>query len=154
MRALTKATITASVSTGAAIQVILVVYRDPIIAAFTSDAAAITILHTVWPLLCWMQPINAAIFAFDGLYTATRSWRYIRNIMLVGVTAIFAPALAAAIWYPPCVSVACGLLAVWMAKASLNVWRLACACYRIYVQLWPTWRDVDATSRVKPTELL
>ena len=154
MRALTKAAVVASVSTGAAILIILAVYRDFIIAAFTSDAAATTILHTVWPLLCWMQPINATIFAFDGLYTATRSWRYVRNVMLVGVTVVFAPALAAAIWYPPCVSVACGLLAVWSAKASLNVWRLVCACYRIRAQLWPTWRAADAIAGVKPTQLL
>jgi len=46
--------------------------------------------------------------------------------MVLGFLVIFCPLLALGGWLSP------GLVAIWLAKAALNVWRLAGAAYLIY----------------------
>ena len=77
-------------------------------------------LREVWPLLVGMQPVNALVFVYDGLIYATHSFRYVRNLMLVGVGLVFAPLLATGF----AVTAGSGsLLWIWGAKAALNLWR-------------------------------
>ena len=58
-----------------------------------------------------------------------------RNALAVGTLGLFAPALVAARLLAPH-----SLLAIWGAKALLNVWRCATALLRIHGCLWGTWR--------------
>ncbi len=98
-----------------------------IIALFTSDAEATAVLQDkLWAILCLAQPINSAIFVYDGLLYATHSFAWVRNIMLSGFVLIFAPMLAITQWRVH------ALWSIWAAKGLMNVWRLLGALVRIH----------------------
>jgi len=54
-------------------------WRDPVIALFTGEPGAVAVLRgPVWALLCAMQPVNGAVFVYDGLLYATQSFAWVR----------------------------------------------------------------------------
>ena len=91
------------------------------------------LLSRVWPLLCGMQVVNAAVFVYDGLIYATKSFAYVRNVMLGGCLGVFAPLLATAFVEGHT------LLWIWAAKAVLNGWRLVWAVRLIHVVFRRQW---------------
>ncbi|KAL1504833.1 hypothetical protein AB1Y20_008604 [Prymnesium parvum] len=133
MRTLTRHLAALGVAGGVGLALLLAAGREAIIRAFTRDEASIALLAAAWPLLCAVTPVNAIVFVYDGLLYATQSFKFIRNALALGVGLIFAPALALV------VSVHHTLLAVWMAKVALNVWRCSTALFRIHGQLWKSW---------------
>ena len=146
MRWLTTVLCVLGLGTGVAAGVLLAVLRDPLITVFTRNTATIELLRgPLWVVLCVLQPINALVFVYDGLLYATRSFRYVRNALLIGALAIFAPALGAAV----CVHT---LLAIWIAKAALNVWRCVTALVRIHCMLKLHWTcNSSTTPTIAPT---
>ena len=115
--------------------------RDSIVGLFyapsSSDKATAAVraaLVAVWPLLCAMQVPNALVFVYDGLIYATQSFAFVRNVMLVGCLAIFAPALALGFHFGHT------LLWIWVAKSILNAWRCACAIWLIEIKFARRWR--------------
>ena len=99
-----------------------------VISLFTRDPATIAVLRTrLWLVLCVVQPINAAVFAYDGLIYAVQAFAYTRTVMLSGFCIVFAPLLALSQWQLR------ALYGVWAAKAAHNVWRLAGAALCIHV---------------------
>ena len=71
----------------------------------------------------------AGVFVNDGLLYANQSFRFVRNQMLVGAVLVFAPALVGGLLADQ------GLFGVWLAKALLNVWRLASGTWLILSDL-------------------
>ena len=98
-------------------------------AAAAERAEARAALNAVWPLLCSMQVLNAAVFVYDGLIYATHSFAYVRNLMLIGTLAIFAPSLACMFHYGHT------LLWLWVAKSLLNAWRCGAAVLLIHCRV-------------------
>lgn len=91
-----------------------------VISLFTRDPATIAVLRgRLWLVLCAVQPINAAVFVYDGLIYAVQAFAYTRTVMLAGFCIVFAPLLALSQWQLR------ALYGVWAAKAAHNVWRLA-----------------------------
>ena len=91
------------------------------------------LLSRVWPLLCCAQVVNSAVFVYDGLIYATKSFAYVRNLMLVGCLFVFAPLLAATFVETRT------LLWIWASKAVLNSWRLVWAVRLIHVKFRREW---------------
>ena len=98
-------------------------------AAAAERAEARAALNAVWPLLCSMQVLNAAVFVYDGLIYATQSFAYVRNLMLIGTLAIFAPSLACMFHFGHT------LLWLWVAKSLLNAWRCGAAVLLIHCRV-------------------
>lgn len=102
--------------------------EEHIIALFTSDLETkATLRGRLWFFLCLAQPINAAVFVYDGLMYATQSFACTRTVMLTGFVFAFAPLLALTEWRLH------ALWGVWGAKAAHNVWRLLGSVLRVHV---------------------
>merc|ERR1712070_1236401 len=97
MRALTLRLLALGVVTGVCAAVAMGSLRPQLAGLFTRDAHVKALLYTAWPLLCALQPINAAVFVYDGLLYATRSFGFVMKALAVGALGVFAPALAAAL---------------------------------------------------------
>lgn len=118
--------------------------RGWIINLFTSDSEAIAVLHDkLWAILCLAQPVNSAIFVYDGLLYATSSFAWARTIMLTGFVCTFAPVLAVTEWRVH------ALWSIWTAKGLMNVWRLLGALLRIHVSYERGVKQQHATAEVQ-----
>ena len=60
-------------------------FRDPILDLFNVEnkKATFVLLKSIWPILCAMQVINAAVFVLDGLIYAAHAFRFVRNLMII-----------------------------------------------------------------------
>jgi Na+-driven multidrug efflux pump len=116
------------VSAGMVFSAILVWGKTFIPTVFTADAAAREMLATsgVWTILVAAQPINAAVFVYDGFIYASHSFSYVRQVMIAGVGLVFLPTLYLA--NRPTATL-CG---IWTAKLALNAWRLVCLMARVH----------------------
>lgn len=66
------------VAVGGASGAALHAWRDGVIVLFTGEPRAVSILHgPVWGVVCAMQPINGAVFVYDGLLYATQSFAWV-----------------------------------------------------------------------------
>lgn len=59
--------------------------------------------------------------------------------MCLGFAAVFCPLLALEVWVAP------SLALIWLAKAALNVWRLAAAGHLIFVVYLPHFGDAPCS---------
>ena len=67
------------VAVGGASGAALHAWRDGVIVLFTGEPRAVAILHgPVWGVVCAAQPINGAVFVYDGLLYATQSFAWVR----------------------------------------------------------------------------
>lgn len=105
-----------------------------------SDPVAQLVL--LWPLVCSMQVVNAVVFVLDGFVYATQSFVFIRNLMLASVLLWFFPALLIGS------VVEHTLLAVWVAKAGLNLLRAVGALWLMYSYFPKQWRREREEERV------
>ena len=132
------------VSAGMVFSAILVWGKTFIPTVFTADAAAREMLATsgVWTILVAAQPINAAVFVYDGFIYASHSFSYVRQVMIAGVGLVFLPTLYLA--NRPTATL-CG---IWTAKLALNAWRLVCLMARVHfwVLETPEYDDDDVSS--------
>ena len=132
------------VSAGMVFSAILVWGKTFIPTVFTADAAAREMLATsgVWTILVAAQPINAAVFVYDGFIYASHSFSYVRQVMIAGVGLVFLPTLYLA--NRPTATL-CG---IWTAKLALNAWRLVCLMARVHfwVLETPEYDDDDNIS--------
>ena len=100
----------------------------------TDDAetlrARIEALHSVWPLLCACQTVNALVFVYDGVLYATQSFAYLRNLTLCACGLVYVPILflELEVW-------GMSLLALWSAKACLNATRCVGAIWLLHFSL-------------------
>ena len=128
MACLTNRVLMAGLLSGTVAGLVFQLAAAPTISTFTSDphVAAVLASSGAWAVLAAAQPLNGLLFVFDGLLLATQRFDFIRDYMCLGFTLLFCPLLALGMWRQP------GLAAIWLAKAALNVWRLAGAAYLVF----------------------
>lgn len=98
--------------------------RRQIQSLFTHDPATLQQMNRVWLLLSLMQPINAAVFVYDGLLYAMQAFAFKRNIVALATLGLYLPAIVWATLYFQT------LLAVWVAYALLTGCRCAGAVWK------------------------
>jgi Na+-driven multidrug efflux pump len=85
--------------------------------AFTNDSNVIGRLHAIWPIFALMQPINALVFALDGILIGASDTRFLKWSMAFAALCVFAPiALLALAFDWGIVGVWCGLLGLIFAR--------------------------------------
>mmetsp|Transcript_35026 Transcript_35026/g.79119 ORF Transcript_35026/g.79119 Transcript_35026/m.79119 type:complete len:141 (+) Transcript_35026:784-1206(+) len=82
------------------------------------------------------KPKQNQVFTYDGLLLAAEQFAFVRNVLLVGALGLFGPALAFGFLKRRT------LLAVWEAKALLNLWRAATAIGRVSFWLPAEWQKI------------
>ena len=153
IRAVRDMLLSAGMGVGVVVSVSMWVCRDRIVSFFALAEASQELLLRIWPLLCGMQTVNAAVFVLDGFIYGVQAFSFVRNLMLLACVGWFGPALL-------CVDVPAvvgwrSLLGVWCAKAGLNAIRAAGAVYLLYFRLPKRWRreEQQADAGVAPGAL-
>lgn len=97
--------------------------------AFTGDAAVLDRVHAIWPLFALMQPLNAIVFALDGILIGAGDGRYLMWAMLTALPCSAAVAAAALVWH-------WGIVGIWSALVVLIAVRLATLAGRFAGRRW------------------
>ncbi len=119
-----------SVVLGAAFGVLLLLGRDVLPRAFTSDPQVLHQAHLLWPFFVVMQPLAGAVFALDGILIGASDTSYLMWSMLASSFLVFAPiafASLAAGW---------GVVGVWTGLDALIAARLAFLGARFAGRRW------------------
>lgn len=108
---------------GSAIGLLFLSLREVVPRAFTTDpAVVVTVAGLMW-FVAVMQPVNALIFVWDGIFIALESFGFLARQMLVSVAA----AAAVLALVPP---LGWGVAGVWWAIVVLMLLRLGTLWWR------------------------
>lgn len=98
--------------------------------AFTGQPTVLARLAEIWPIFALMQPINAAVFALDGILLGAGDTRYLMWAMLASALFAFMPvALASTLLH-------WGIVGVWIAILTFVIARLATCGQRLRSDRW------------------
>jgi len=103
---------------GMAQAALLLVIRPWLGALFTDDAEVLRLVADVYPFVVAMQPLNALVFVFDGVFIGAERFRFLARAM-------FFSALVAAAVLLATLPLGWGLAGVWWGLTVLIVVRLA-----------------------------
>jgi MATE family multidrug resistance protein len=78
-----------------------------------------------------MQPLNAAVFIFDGIFIGASDMRYMFRAMALAVFVFFLPTAVILVWW-----LEGGLISAWIAYASLMLGRLVPLACRYRGDTW------------------
>ncbi len=98
--------------------------------AFTNDPRVIDRLHAIWPIFALMQPVNALVFALDGILIGASDTRFLKWSMVFSSLAVFAPIALLSLAFD------LGIVGVWCGLLGLIVARLATCGYRFASRRW------------------
>ncbi len=118
-----------SLAVGAAMAAGLVLVRDVLPRAFTSDPAVLARAAELWPLLALLMPIGAVVFALDGILIGAGDTRFIARAMVLALAAFVPVALASLAWDG-------GVVGVWAAIHVLMAVRVATMARRFAGRRW------------------
>lgn len=115
---------------GALIAVVMFALSGPLPHVFTDDPRVLDRLHAIWPIYALMQPLNAVVFALDGILIGAGDTRFLKWAMLFSALVVYAPIALVSLpahW---------GIVGVWCGLLGLIVARLATAGTRFAGRRW------------------
>lgn len=86
-------------------------------------------VRSVWWVLVAQQFANSLLAVYEGSLYATKSFGFVRNVVVSGFLLIFVPALLASMYTTR------SLQMVMLAKLAYDLFRCLCYAYRLHVQL-------------------
>jgi putative MATE family efflux protein len=119
-----------SVVVGAAFAATLIALAGPLGHLFTTNRAVLARLHEIWPIFALMQPINAVVFALDGILIGAGDTRYLMWAMLPCSLLAFTPVAIASL------SLGWGIVGVWIAILVFILARLVACGLRFTGDRW------------------
>jgi putative MATE family efflux protein len=106
-----------SLTIGLVVAVVMIALIGVLPHAFTSDRGVLDRLHAIWPIYALMQPLNALVFALDGILIGAGDTRYLKWAMAFSALLVFVPiALISLAAHWGIVGVWCGLLGLIVAR--------------------------------------
>ncbi|MFA4927041.1 MAG: MATE family efflux transporter [Patulibacter sp.] len=118
-----------TVAFGTLVAIVLLIARDPILGLFTDVEAVRDRARAMWPLLCLMLPLAAAVFAFDGVLIGAGDARFLAFAM-TGAAVVGVPVLLVA------QSAGWGIVGVWAGINVVIVARLLGTGWRYRDRRW------------------
>ena len=70
---------------------VMLALTDVLPRVFTSDPRVLARLHAIWPIYALMQPINAIVFALDGILIGAGDTRFLKWAMAFSALGVFVP---------------------------------------------------------------
>jgi Na+-driven multidrug efflux pump len=102
---------------GGVLALVMLVLINALPHAFTDDPRVINRLHAIWLLFALMQPLNAIVFALDGILIGAGDTRFLKWSMVFSGVGVFIPiALLSLALDWGIVGVWCGLVALILAR--------------------------------------
>jgi putative MATE family efflux protein len=115
-----------SLAIGVLIAVVMLGLTHPLPRVFTDDPRVLDRLGAIWPIYALMQPLNAVVFALDGILIGAGDTRFLKWAMAFSSLCVFVPvALISLAAHWGIVGVWCGLLGLIMARLVTCGARLA-----------------------------
>ena len=99
------------------------ILRPWLATAFSDDAAVVAMVLAIFPFVALMQPLNAVVFVFDGIYMAVEDFDYLAVAMILS-------AIAAAVVLLLVLPSGWGLAGVWWGITALMFARMATLAWR------------------------
>lgn len=102
----------------------------PLPRLFTSDAAVLAAVATVWPIVALLQPVGGVVFVLDGVLMGAEDYRYLWWSTAAAALLALAPLAVLALargW---------GLPGIWVAMCALMAVRLATTAGRLASGRW------------------
>ena len=135
------------ISTGLVAGLVLFAFEDDIFTLFhVHDGHTKDLLILVWPILSFMQIINACVFVLDGLIYAAQAFSFVRNLMFVACVLVFSPA----IFVVTTVSAYHSLFYLWIGKTCLNSVRAVGAFWLWFYSFPSSWRSERRVNSAPP----
>lgn len=100
---------------------------EPIAALFTPHREVVQQVGALYVLIALLQPLNAVVFVFDGIFIGASDMGYLFKAMALATFGVFLPAALVFIYW-----LDWELVGAWMAYSGLMVGR--------FVTLWPRYR--------------
>ena len=100
---------------------------EPIAALFTPHREVVEQVGALYVLIALLQPLNAVVFVFDGIFIGASDMGYLFKAMVLATFGVFFPAALVFIYW-----LDWELVGAWMAYSGLMVGR--------FVTLWPRYR--------------
>lgn len=97
--------------------------RVPLAGMFTDDPVVVAQILAVFPFVAAMQPLNALVFVWDGVFMAVQDFGFLAFAMVVS-------AVVAAVLLIPVLPAGWGLAGVWWALVGLMVARAVTLAWR------------------------
>lgn len=120
-----------SVGIGLCFAVIYAAGLEQIAAMFTEHREVVAAAAGLTLIVAVMQPLNAIVFVFDGIFIGANDVAYLFRAMAISAIFFFTPAaLLLVVWGKG------GLTAAWMAYAMMMVGRLLTLTWRYRGDLW------------------
>ncbi|MXY82499.1 MAG: MATE family efflux transporter, partial [Gemmatimonadetes bacterium] len=100
---------------------------EPIAALFTPHREVVQQVGALYVLIALLQPLNAVVFVFDGIFIGASDMGYLFKAMALATFGVFLPSALVFIYW-----LDWELVGAWMAYSGLMVGR--------FVTLWPRYR--------------
>ncbi len=95
---------------------------------FTDDVEVIALVMSVFPFVIAMQPINALVFVWDGIFMGHEDFGYLAKAMVISAVAGMGVLLLV-------IPMGWGLAGVWWGIVTLMSVRLATLAWRYYITI-------------------
>ncbi len=115
---------------GTVIALVMLALTSVLPHAFTGDPHVLNRLHAIWPIYALMQPLNAIVFALDGILIGAGDTRFLKWAMAFSALLVFAPIALISL------SAHWGIVGVWCGLLGLIVARLATCGTRFAGRRW------------------
>ncbi len=92
---------------------------------FTSDPGVLTRVRAIYPFVAWMQPLNAVVFVWDGIFMGAEAFGFLAGAMLLSAGAAATVLLLV-------VPLGWGLTGVWWGLVTLIVARAVTQGWRYW----------------------
>ena len=129
-RALANRTLAWSVVVGLIFAAVFMALEGVLPRVFTANADVLGRVHAIWPIFALMQPVNAAVFALDGILIGAGDTRFLMWAMLPCAALAFAPLAVVSL------SAGWGIIGVWSAILALVLARLVLCGWRFRGERW------------------
>jgi Na+-driven multidrug efflux pump len=115
---------------GLVIAVVMLALADVLPRVFTSDPRVLNRLSAIWPIFALMQPLNALVFALDGILIGAGDTRFLKWAMAFSALVVFVPIALASL------ELRWGIVGVWCGLLGLIVARLVTCGARFGGRRW------------------
>jgi putative MATE family efflux protein len=119
-----------SLVVGLLFAVVMLELLDLLPNAFTSDPLVLDRLHAIWPIYALMQPVNALVFALDGILIGASATRFLTWWMVFSALLVFVPIALVSL------ALGWGIVGVWCGLLGLIAARLATCGWRFVSRRW------------------
>jgi len=119
-----------SLIVGLLFAVVMLALLDLLPHVFTSDPRVLDRLHAIWPIYALMQPVNALVFALDGILIGASDTRFLKWSMVFSALLVFVPIALVSL------ALGWGIVGVWCGLLGLIVARLATCGARFFSRRW------------------